>query len=200
MNNCINCAYCGPLDKMGFAKCLRKGMHITDPETYSGGSCFEFKNKEEKKMNIPEKIGMPAVLEQCAEECTELAQACLKIARKMRQENPTPATMDILMKDFNEEIADVMVCLNVIVDSGFISNEAIDSVMMTKQNRWEERLNKHLPEKEEPEKDANPLPEPCEICGGTGVVQIAPGVRGIKKCDACKGFGSRNLRDVGVKN
>lgn len=149
MKKCRDCAHCGPLNEWGIAECARTGMYIMNPDTSTMcmGMCFtqttDFsEKKEEKKMNISEKIGMPAVLEQCAEECTELAQACLKIARKMRQENPTPATMDILIKDFNEEIADVMVCLNVIVDSGFISNEAIDSVMMTKQNRWEERIKK----------------------------------------------------------
>lgn len=43
-------------------------------------------------MNLVNEIGVPAMLEQCAEECTELAQACLKLARKIRNENPTPAT------------------------------------------------------------------------------------------------------------
>lgn len=37
-------------------------------------------------------IGLPAVLEQCAEELAELTQAALKMARKLRGENPTPVT------------------------------------------------------------------------------------------------------------
>ena len=34
-----------------------------------------------------EKIGIPAMLEQTAEECVELAHACLKLARYYRNEN-----------------------------------------------------------------------------------------------------------------
>lgn len=29
----------------------------------------------------------------------------------------------------------------------------------------------------------------CKVCDGTGMVQIAPNVRGIKKCDCCNGVG-----------
>lgn len=36
--------------------------------------------------------GEPALLEQLAEECSELAQAALKLARLERGENPTPKT------------------------------------------------------------------------------------------------------------
>lgn len=39
-------------------------------------------------------IGKPALLELTAEECVELAHACLKLARVIRQENPTPVTSD----------------------------------------------------------------------------------------------------------
>lgn len=35
-------------------------------------------------------IGTAALLEQLAEESAELAQAALKMARKLRNENPTP--------------------------------------------------------------------------------------------------------------
>ncbi len=37
-------------------------------------------------------IGEPAVYEQLAEECSELAKAALKMARILRNENPTPVT------------------------------------------------------------------------------------------------------------
>lgn len=37
---------------------------------------------------LAEAIGTPAMLEQTAEECVELAQSCLKLARLMRGENP----------------------------------------------------------------------------------------------------------------
>lgn len=43
-------------------------------------------------LQVIEAIGLPAVLEQCAEELAELTQASLKMARKLRGENPTPVT------------------------------------------------------------------------------------------------------------
>jgi hypothetical protein len=42
--------------------------------------------------SIVGKIGLPATLEQLAEECAELSQAALKLARLHRGENPTPVT------------------------------------------------------------------------------------------------------------
>lgn len=40
--------------------------------------------------DVLEMIGTAALLEQLAEESAELAQAALKMARKLRNENPTP--------------------------------------------------------------------------------------------------------------
>lgn len=34
-------------------------------------------------MEIIKEIGTPAMLEQCAEECSELAHACLKMSRRI---------------------------------------------------------------------------------------------------------------------
>lgn len=45
-------------------------------------------------MRIIETIGTEAVLEQLAEKSAELAQAALKLARKMRGVNPTPKEED----------------------------------------------------------------------------------------------------------
>ena len=92
-------------------------------------------------MIVADYVGVPAVLEQTAEECVELAQACLKMARKLRNENPTPANMDDILKALNTEMADVMVCMNAIVEAGVTSYEAIDSEYMIKENRWERRIN-----------------------------------------------------------
>lgn len=90
---------------------------------------------------IVEKIGMPALLEQCAEECSELTHACLKLARKMREENPTPKTIEECMEALKEEIADVELCLNAIVNSGLICDkDEIELVRLAKFERWYERL------------------------------------------------------------
>lgn len=49
-------------------------------------------------MKIIEEIGEAAMLEQLAEECTELAKAALKMARIIRKENPTPVTRKMLLQ------------------------------------------------------------------------------------------------------
>ena len=57
-----------------------------------------------------EKIGRPAMLEQLAEEASELAQACLKLARKERGENPTPNSKAECERELIEEFTDVIQC------------------------------------------------------------------------------------------
>lgn len=56
-------------------------------------------------------IGTPAMLEQTSEECAELTQACLKYARYIRGENPTPKHLEDILDNFYEEVADVELCI-----------------------------------------------------------------------------------------
>lgn len=58
-----------------------------------------------------ERIGEPAMLEQLAEEATELAKAALKKARVIRKENPTPVTLEEANANLIEETADVIQCI-----------------------------------------------------------------------------------------
>lgn len=91
-------------------------------------------------MNIGAKIGYPAVMEQTAEECVELAQVCLKIARKLRGENPTPKRGADLINDFLEEFSDVMVCIDALDESGLIDHEKVAEMKEIKRERWERRI------------------------------------------------------------
>lgn len=93
-------------------------------------------------MYIVEEIGKPAMLEQCAEECSELAHACLKMSRKLRDENPTPDDMDKITASLIEEMADVYLCIHEIaVDKGCVK-EIID-IRNEKLERWENRIEAH---------------------------------------------------------
>lgn len=89
-----------------------------------------------------EKIGKPAMLEQTAEECVELAHACLKLARYYRNENKVYGkTEEELLDNLAEEMADVDICFN----------EMLMGVDLLKQyNNWfikkESRLYKRLEE------------------------------------------------------
>lgn len=91
-------------------------------------------------MNLLDQLGKPAVLEQCAEECIELAHACLKMARKLRDENPTPASEDDITKNLIEEIADVMVSIDGVIKTGVVRPAEINATKTYKKYRWENRL------------------------------------------------------------
>ena len=72
--------------------------------------------------DVLEMIGTAALLEQLAEESAELAQAALKMARKIRNENPTPKSR-----------ADCVANLNDPAEVG--------RTMSAKHRRWNERLH-----------------------------------------------------------
>ena len=82
-------------------------------------------------------LGEPALLEQLAEECSELSQAALKLARKERGENPTPKTLVECFKDLIAEMADVNLCIWVIETS-----RGIDLRLHSnwKRERWAKRI------------------------------------------------------------
>lgn len=86
---------------------------------------------------IVEKIGLPATLEQLAEESAELAQAALKYARKLRGENPTPKTLEECNEALIEEYTDVCVCAQAL-------NLSMDMFLaMRKRERWIMRIEEN---------------------------------------------------------
>lgn len=56
---------------------------------------------------ICKRVPEAALYEQFAEECAELAQAALKMARCLRGENPTPMTEEQIRHNLVEETSDV---------------------------------------------------------------------------------------------
>lgn len=92
-------------------------------------------------MVIRDYIGTPALLEQFAEECSELAQASLKYARKLRGENPTPKTKQEILNNLHEEIADIFVCLDELCP--LINYDIVYIKKRKKLNRWYERVKKY---------------------------------------------------------
>ena len=94
-------------------------------------------------ISIVEKIGLPALLEQTAEECNELAQACLKYARKLRGENPTPKTEEKCIEDLNEEAADVMLCIGHLMIEDIVDQKQTLAIGEAKELRWLKRIEEH---------------------------------------------------------
>lgn len=89
---------------------------------------------------VVRKIGLPALLEQLAEEAAELAQASLKLSRVIRAENPTPVTLREAWDNLAEEIGDVNLCVEALRSEMPSETETIGNVMMRKQKRWFQRL------------------------------------------------------------
>lgn len=83
-----------------------------------------------------EKIGAAAMLEQLAEEATELAHAALKLARIERGENPTPVLKEDAMDHLIEEYTDVVQCAE---ELRLVPNrEKIKLKKMRFEERWKE--------------------------------------------------------------
>ena len=89
---------------------------------------------------LQEVIGTPAMLEQTAEECVELAHACMKLARYLRGENRVYKTKEEIYSNLSEEIADVYICIDELLEAGVVSQESIDSNIMSKLERMRKRL------------------------------------------------------------
>ncbi len=89
---------------------------------------------------LTEIIGVPAMLEQLAEESSELTQAALKYARDIRDENKTHKERTEIVKNFHEEICDVMICLDELVGSGIINMDEVELWSLHKTNRMKKRL------------------------------------------------------------
>ena len=90
--------------------------------------------------DIIDTIGLPAMLEQLAEECAELAQASLKYARLLRGDNPTPKTEQECLEALTEEIADVELCISILMGSDYVDFDAIMKLIETKERRWHDRI------------------------------------------------------------
>ena len=89
---------------------------------------------------IPSELKTSVLLVQAAEECSELAQACLKFARKIDGTNPTPKGYTELTASLIEEMADVYLSLSALQAKMRIDTKEIDSLFMQKLRRWSGRL------------------------------------------------------------
>lgn len=90
--------------------------------------------------NVPvaEPVNLPIVelLAGLAEECTELAQAALKLRRAYDQTNPTPVSADEAYQRMLEEIADVYLYLEQIP----YNVDSVEDIILNKRERWKCRM------------------------------------------------------------
>ena len=83
-----------------------------------------------------------ATLEGLAEECAELAQGALKLARIIRGENPTTVTVQTAMQWVAEEMTDVRLYCDVLGEMGITPEDSYTA----KVQRWMEMLNGRMEE------------------------------------------------------
>ena len=94
--------------------------------------------KADKFHVVNSALGAAALLEQLAEESTELAHAALKQARIERGENPTPVTASEAFSNLFEEVADVRLCIRALESViGPMDTKEIEDEKLT---RWMERI------------------------------------------------------------
>ena len=148
--------------------------------------------------DIMEQIGLPALLEQLAEECGELTHACLKFARCLRGENPTPKTEKECRDALTEEVADVTLCIRLIIEGYVIDPDKVNDIVEEKMQRWHERLEEaeEKPSAQPERKTGRWIPCPqnaswlyvykCSECGGYLQISDVDGI-GItaKYCSYC---------------
>ena len=89
-----------------------------------------------------EKIGDAAMLELAAEECTELAQACLKMARDMRGDMPSFKSKEELYDHLCEEVADVRICIEELSSGKVIDLGDVSKWEISKKERNLERFSR----------------------------------------------------------
>ena len=90
---------------------------------------------EEKRIYIREKLSVMDALVQLGEECSELSAIVFKLIRKIDETNPTPLSFSEINQRVDEEVSDVMLCLDVI---GGVFGDM--ELYRKKLDRWVKRL------------------------------------------------------------
>jgi NTP pyrophosphatase (non-canonical NTP hydrolase) len=87
---------------------------------------------------IRDRVPSLELLAQLAEEAMELGHAALKLRRALDWSNPTPVRSEDALAGFREEMADVLLCFQVL---GYDRpTTAVLETIEAKLNRWASRL------------------------------------------------------------
>lgn len=108
--------------------------------SFSGTASSPAEEPADKAAQQPADFG--AYYQQCRQNLLESAeaQACLKLRRAIRQDNPTPISAEDAARDLEEEWADVALCATVLRYQYQPNPERVDRNMMYKAKRWADRL------------------------------------------------------------
>lgn len=97
-------------------------------------------DRENRYKEIVDKYGKEYIYRQLAEECSELAQACLKAIRADRRE--TPMRKDEAWERLLEEVGDVCLMIDILTDMFFLPSDiyTIAEISERKEKRMYERM------------------------------------------------------------
>jgi len=103
---------------------------------------------------IIEHLSQGEILAQMGEELTEAAQAALKLRRALDDSNPTPKTIPECWESLEEEIGDVMNCIDALLLEDAQNYHAFMSKCgekaEPKMRRWKQRLEERYSDHEQP--------------------------------------------------
>lgn len=92
------------------------------------------------KATIKAMVPQDEILAQMAEEASELTQACLKLRRCLRKDNPTPVSKEAAIHNLLEEWADVMLCYDLLENIFSLYPAEIENEQAFKAQRWVDRM------------------------------------------------------------
>lgn len=88
--------------------------------------------------DICDTLGKEEILGQLTEECGELIQAAQKVRRALK--GTTPVSLEEAQVHLTEEIADVALCMDAIIELGFVERTGIQFIGRYKCDRWHSRI------------------------------------------------------------
>lgn len=94
-----------------------------------------------KIVTVASEVSLEDRLLQVAEECNELSQVILKYSRCLKSTNPTKESKLDIMNNLYEELADVDLCMTVLLADCPMLRKYITSIKKEKLDRWVGRLN-----------------------------------------------------------
>ena len=99
----------------------------------------EEKTERMKRLDMIQRmVPVTEVLAGLAEECAELSQAALKLRRVLDGTNPTPVAERRAIIMLHEEIADVLLYMDVLGD--MLDLDIVDKISNATERRWAMRL------------------------------------------------------------
>lgn len=125
---------CRYKDKNGIEDLRKATWYINDTieeldpsvKQYSENACF-----------VEQHLNLSDILEQLAEEASELALAALKLNRALKGTNPTPVNIAKAYNDVREEFSDVCNVMKV------LKIDKDDDICKAKMQRWANRINEN---------------------------------------------------------